>query len=397
MSAKLDSQAINNFKEYLRIPSVHPNVDYSGCVEFLKKIGSKEGLFVVVEEVAVKKPVVLLSWLGRQPLLPSLLLSSHMDVVPVYAEMWTHEPFGAEEDDVGNIYARGSQDMKCVAIQYLEAVHRLKLSGYQPKRSVHMCFTPDEETGSEGMRRFVESETFKKLNVGCVLDEGVASPDESYNLYYGERTARPFEIVCPGTPGHGSLMHVNTAGEKMSVVIEKFMEMRKYEQKKLEINPNLTLGDVTTINLTKFEGGVQVNVVPPELKVTFDCRVSADTDLETFTKWIEDVCKLAGEGVSFKFLSTEKEVTPTKLNADNSWWTELKAQFDKMGMKINTHIFPAATDARFIRALGIPAFGFSPMNNTPVRLHDHDEFLNTKVFLKGIDIYCNIISALANL
>jgi aminoacylase len=36
------------------------------------------------------------------------------------------------------------------------------------------------------------------------------------------------------------------------------------------------------------------------------------------------------------------------------------------------------------------------MNKTPVLLHDHDEFLNEDVFLKGVDIYCHIISALGN-
>ena len=45
---------------------------------------------------------------------------------------------------------------------------------------------------------------------------------------------------------------------------------------------------------------------------------------------------------------------------------------------------------------GIPALGFSPMNNTPILLHDHNEFLNENVFMKGIDIYCEIIPAVAN-
>lgn len=45
---------------------------------------------------------------------------------------------------------------------------------------------------------------------------------------------------------------------------------------------------------------------------------------------------------------------------------------------------------------GYPAIGFSPMNNTPILLHDHNEFLNENVFMKGIDIYCEIIPALAN-
>jgi len=46
--------------------------------------------------------------------------------------------------------------------------------------------------------------------------------------------------------------------------------------------------------------------------------------------------------------------------------------------------------------LGYPAIGFSPMNTTLILLHNHNEFLN-ELFLRGIDIYCEIIPALANL
>uniref|UniRef100_A0A1B6M4R6 N-acyl-aliphatic-L-amino acid amidohydrolase n=1 Tax=Graphocephala atropunctata TaxID=36148 RepID=A0A1B6M4R6_9HEMI len=397
MPLHLDSQALENFKEYLRIPSVQPDCDYSGCVSFLKSQANRLKLPVYVYEVAPKKPVVILSWVGSRPELPSLLLSSHMDVVPVYEEMWTHAPFGAEQDERGNIYARGAQDMKCVAIQYLEAVYRLKTRGYSPIRSVHICFTPDEEIGSQGMRLFVETEAFRKLNVGCELDEGVASPDNDFNLYYGERTSFKIMIVCPGTPGHGSLLHENTAGEKLSVVIKRFMERRADEKRKLKENPELTLGDVTSINLTMIEGGVQANVVPPEMKVLFDCRVSLTTDHEEFEEWIRDVCKEAGEGVALVQTDKKKRIEPTSLDSGNPWWSVLNTQFEKMGLKVKPNIFPAATDARYIRNLGIPAFNFSPMNNTPVLLHDHDEFLNADVFLKGIEIYVNIISAMANL
>lgn len=33
-----DLQAIENFRDYLRIKTVHPDPDYAGCVDFLKKI-----------------------------------------------------------------------------------------------------------------------------------------------------------------------------------------------------------------------------------------------------------------------------------------------------------------------------------------------------------------------
>lgn len=65
-------------------------------------------------------------------------------------------------------------------------------------------------------------------------------------------------------------------------------------------------------------------------------------------------------------------------------------------LKINKKIFPAATDIRYIRQLGIPAFGFSPMNNTPVLLHDHDEYLNEAVFLRGVDIYETLLEKIAD-
>jgi len=36
------------------------------------------------------------------------------------------------------------------------------------------------------------------------------------------------------------------------------------------------------------------------------------------------------------------------------------------------------------------------MNHTPILLHDHNEFLNEKIFLKGIDIFVEIVSSLAD-
>lgn len=89
-----------------------------------------------------KNPVVVLTWEGLQPDLPSVLLNSHMDVVPVFPEKWSHPPFGAEVDEEGRIFARGSQDMKCVGMQYLAAIRALKRSGARFKRTIHISFVP---------------------------------------------------------------------------------------------------------------------------------------------------------------------------------------------------------------------------------------------------------------
>ena len=56
----------------------------------------------------------------------------------------------------------------------------------------------------------------------------------------------------------------------------------------------------------------------------------------------------------------------------------------------------AGTDSRFIRALGVPAFGFSPMANTPILLHEHNEYIDEGVFLEGVDVYVTLIEALGS-
>ena len=63
---------------------------------------------------------------------------------------------------------------------------------------------------------------------------------------------------------------------------------------------------------------------------------------------------------------------------------------------IISHVVYSVIYYIMIFQLGIPALGFSPMNETNVLLHDHDEYLNKKVFLRGIKIYMNIIAAIAN-
>ncbi|TTV91460.1 Aminoacylase-1 [Bagarius yarrelli] len=103
--------------------------------------------------------VTILTWTGTNPALKSVLLNSHTDVVPVYQEHWTYDAFAAVKDTAGNIYGRGSQDMKSVTIQYIEAVRRLKAAGKTFPRTVHLMFVPVNDIHSLSTERN-ESENY---------------------------------------------------------------------------------------------------------------------------------------------------------------------------------------------------------------------------------------------
>uniref|UniRef100_A0A8C6PGV0 N-acyl-aliphatic-L-amino acid amidohydrolase n=1 Tax=Nothobranchius furzeri TaxID=105023 RepID=A0A8C6PGV0_NOTFU len=324
--------SVSLFRDYLRLRTVHPEPDYDAALRFLDRIAEELDLPIKKIEVCPGRVVSIMTWEGTKPSLKSVLLNSHTDVVPVYQEHWKYDAFSAFKDAEGNIYGRGSQDMKCVTIQYIEAVRRLKAEGWKPTRTLHLMYVPDEEVGGhKGMETFVLHPEFRNLNIGFSLDEGLANPGEAFTVFYGERNPWWITVHCPGSPGHGSRFVENTAAEKLE-----------------------------------------------------------------FEKQIKQWCKEAGEDVTYDFAQKHMNQNITSTEESDPWWSAFTAACKSLNMTLEKEIFPAATDSRFIRAVGIPAIGFSPMNRTPILLHDHNEYLNERVFLRGISVYERLIPALTS-
>ncbi len=71
----------------------------------------------------------------------------------------------------------------------------------------------------------------------------------------------------------------------------------------------------------------------------------------------------------------------TPVDSSNHWWGLLEDAVSKVDGKLSPpEISPSATDGRFIRAAGWPAFGFSPISNTPILLHEHNEVCYSTFF-----------------
>uniref|UniRef100_A0AAY3ZY94 N-acyl-aliphatic-L-amino acid amidohydrolase n=1 Tax=Denticeps clupeoides TaxID=299321 RepID=A0AAY3ZY94_9TELE len=387
-----EDPSVSLFREYLRLRTVHPEPDYDAALKFLDRMASELGLPVVKVEVCPGRVVAIMTWMGTNPGLKSILLNSHTDVVPVYKEHWKYDPFAAFKDADGNIYARGTQDMKCVTIQYIEAIRRLKAKGQTFARTTHLMFVPDEEVGGhKGMEMFINHPEFKNLNVGFALDEGKLTVRRRVCLLIG------LTVRCPGSPGHGSRFVENTAAEKLRSVINSFLDFREKEKHRLNTSECFTLGDVTTVNMTMLNGGVAYNVIPAEMDVSFDMRIPPAVNLQEFEEQIKRWCREAGEDVTYEFAQKHMNQTVTSTDESDPWWHAFSCTCKSLNMTLKKEIFPAATDSRFIRAVGLPAIGFSPMNHTPILLHDHNEYLNEQVFLRGIQVYEKLVPALASI
>lgn len=83
----------------------------------------------------------------------------------------------------------------------------------------------------------------------------------------GSSTVPPFASVYPRGGGGGD--RVGTLPPPVSP--------------RLKSDTRLTLGDVTSLNLTMLEGGVSFNVVPSEMAAGFDIRIPPTVDLKVGT------------------------------------------------------------------------------------------------------------------
>ena len=149
LSSEEASEALNRFCQFLQfetVSSLAPTTGaYKDCAAWLKR--QLEPLFDQVfylDEAPDHSPVVVAVWRGIDESLPVLLLNSHYDVVPA-SDDWTVPPFQGLRKD-GKIYGRGTQDMKCVCMQYIEALRIISKEnqGWKPARSIYLTFVPDE-------------------------------------------------------------------------------------------------------------------------------------------------------------------------------------------------------------------------------------------------------------
>lgn len=67
-----------------------------------------------------------------------------------------------------------------------------------------------------------------------------------------------------------------------------------------------------------------------------------------------------------------------------------------MDIDVKPEIFPAATDSRFLRQLGIKAFGFSPIRRSAIMLHENNEYLEEDAFIEGCNVYVVVLQTISS-
>lgn len=117
----------------------------------------------------------------------------------------------------------------------------------------------------------------------------------------------------------------DTAGEKLRNLLDKFFDFRATQVDRLNSDPELTIGDVTTLNVTMVEGGLQSNVLPPDFTIMTDIRLAVDVNHDKFEEMFKAWCVEAGDDIQYEWDFKDPFIKPTNLDQTNIYWNAFKS------------------------------------------------------------------------
>jgi acetylornithine deacetylase len=232
--------------------------------------GQKENLYAVVGPVDV----------------PGVILSAHVDVVPVEGQVWTKPPFALTEQD-GRLYGRGTTDMKGFVACAVAAV--LRASAMELKVPVILALSHDEEIGCQGVGSMLE--VMARWAVPprmCLVGEPTLM-----QVALGHKGKIALRATCTGREMHSAMAPL--ALNALHLGAEFLAAVRRLQADLVVTGLRDADYDVpyTTLHVGKMNGGVQVNIVPKTCVLDFEIRSLAGEDTDGLIARL----KVAAEGI----------------------------------------------------------------------------------------------------
>jgi acetylornithine deacetylase/succinyl-diaminopimelate desuccinylase-like protein len=193
-------QAVEQLKEFLRIPSISAQPDHKAdmqrAAQWVRDQFQSAGLTTEIVPTA-GHPIVYAEWTGA-PGAPTVLVYGHYDVQPPDPlDQWITPPFEPTIRD-GRIYARGATDDKGQVLTHvLSAAAWLKTVGKLPV-NVKFVIEGEEEVGSNNLDRFLEEQRDRcRCDVAVISDTAQFAPGVPA-ITYGLRGIVACEVFVSG-------------------------------------------------------------------------------------------------------------------------------------------------------------------------------------------------------
>ncbi len=450
---RASAECIEHLQALIRIPSVNPpgvadgaaGRDSTGgetaAAAYCAEVLGSEGIAAEVLEPAPGRG----SCFARLPATvadpePPLVLLSHIDVVPVDLESWSHDPFGGELID-GAIWGRGAVDMKDMVAMELSVMLALAWSGGERRREVIFAAVADEEAGGTfGALHWVQ--TRPDLFGDALGRPAAAALNEvgGYSMTVGGRRVYTIQVAekgiawtrmtTTGMTGHGSMPHPDNAAIKLAEAVTRLASTAQPMRMTPVVDAFLValgLGAVAdrvraadedgafaaidavvddpvlrrslaamlrdTVTPNMIHSGKKMNVIPGSGEAEIDVRTLPGTDQEALLAQMQAT---VGELAQ---VTPVLLMPPTEAPADApivDLMRQALLDADPGALAAPMMITPG-TDAKALALLGIPTYGFAPLQLSPEMpflslFHGHDERIPVSAIRFGLPVLHDVVS-----
>lgn len=427
------------FAKIVEIPTVEGRTaEFGKLTELLTAEFRKAGITNVIVKDHDGTQTLIARWPAAKPSgKKPILLMAHMDVVEAKESDWKNPPFKFREED-GWYLGRGANDNKAGLTGILIALQYLKAAGFQPTRDLIVLFTGDEETTGNGARRAAtEWRSLIDAEYGLNSDAGGGSVykdgrPELFAMQIAEKTYADFKLTATNRGGHSSAPRPDNAiyalsnaltaleahrfpamvndatragfallaakdGGQYGELIKRFLADPNDRETADLLEANDPGSTRTRCVATMLSGGHAPNALPQKAEANVNCRIFPGVKVEDVRQQLQT---LAGPDVTVTAVegSQTPETAPTAIRQDilDAYKAAVATRFKDA--PVVPYQSAGATDGAFLRANGIPVYGFGGLWSIVGEregAHGLDERVNADGFHGQIPIWMEMLKRVA--
>ncbi len=364
-----------------------------------------------------------------------LLLAGHTDTVPYDDGAWSTEPLELTNVD-GRLHGLGAAYMKGFFPAALHAI--ASIDRHRLRAPIVLVATADEESGPFNGVDWLLKNHREKMDAEWVINEGGGGTHRNGKPLFNtvqaaEKVTTNFTLQVTNKGGHSSVprddnaitqladalakvgryafpVHLNdvtraffsgsaaeeepSLGRAMRAIVANPSDASALRV--LSADPRYNAMLRTTCVATELKGGHATNALPQLAEANINCRIYPT---ETAAQVRDSLQRVIGDtGVKVLIRSQRPPSPPTTLA--NEVMEPIRRITKEMwgDIPVIPTMSTGATDSRFFRTLGVPAYGVSGLFSDPAvdaRAHGRDERMRVQSFFEGHEFLYRLTRALA--